>query len=179
MRVISVLCICLGIWANSKQSNTINWEINSVPQWQINNTSYSAQWKIPISKITKIHSTKRPPQEVINYAKQLAAQYRIEAVAILAACYHERGIINWYDDFLCGFGAINNRPSTWNHARFGGWEKQLTRFAKRANNCGYFRIGSQINTLHAQNFARYCYKTEAWQNYSRIIGYIGYFRQFL
>lgn len=182
MKVFLGLIVVFGVWVQAKDDVPINhaqWNIpqNKSMQWNIPKyDSNFVNWSIPkYVYSSKKYTGRKPPQEVVNYAKQIAVQYGIEAAAILAACYHERGIKNWYDDFLCGFGATDDL--NWNKSRWGGWQKQIRLFAKRANRCGYFKVGITITTTHAQNFARYCYKTTAWQNYGRIVSYLHEFRR--
>lgn len=164
MKLLSIFIFIIGYMLSN-----INNPIKEIPQWNIpQNTQVS--WNIPNIDTVKKYNSKQPPKEVVSYVYKIAAKYQIQPAAILAACYHERGIKNWYDPFLCGFGATDNL--NWNMSKWGGWQKQIRLFAKRANNCGYFKIGTHITKHHAQNFARHCYKTTAWQNYGRIVNYI-------
>lgn len=187
MKLLSVVVLIIGYIVNNIDNTTDNIDnalsnidnTTGVPQWNIPqniNHANHVKWNIPNIGITtnKRYKSKRPPSDVAMYVRSIAAKYQIQPAAILAACYHERGIKNWYDPFLCGFGATDDL--NWNKSKWGGWQKQIRLFAKRANRCGYFKVGTNITIQHAQMFAKNCYKTTAWQNYGRIVNYINGFK---
>ena len=149
----------------------LNWRLP-----EISNNDNLLNWKLPVNiTTTKYSKTKVPPQDVIAYARRLAIQFNIVPAVILGACYHERMLLNWYDDFACGFGAISNNRRDWK-AKYSGWQRQMRLFAKRANRCNMFR--SLPNVYNAQMFAKNCYKTEAWRNYSKVANYTKIFNRY-
>ena len=161
----------------TKQNNDVNELLN----WRLPKQTVSSNdllnWQLPtITQSSVKHSrTKVPPQDLIIYARQLGQRYNIVPSVILGACYHERMLLNWYDDFACGFGAISSNRKDWKR-KYAGWQRQMRLFAKRANRCNMFR--TLPTAYQAQMFAKNCYKTEDYSHYKRVAGYTRNFNKY-
>lgn len=106
---------------------------------------------------------KNAPQDVINLARQ-HTDNEMQAKFLLSLCYHERGIKNWYDNYLCGYGATDTK---W-YSKYAGWQKQLSYSGTKVR--GWFR-NKTINHDTTLGFAKYAYGTTDWQHYSRVWEY--------
>ncbi len=100
------------------------------------------------------------PNQINALATKYGNRYGVEPAVFLAIACHERACAKgWYDNYVFGFGAYDQKP--WG-ARFSGWKTQWSYAAPRI---GRFFSRNTPTPENFQVFARDIYKTTAWKNY--------------
>lgn len=137
----------------SQQRNWVMSDLNNYPLYTVKQSS--------VVRGRRVGNMRIPPQDVIDSAF-LYTNTREQAYFLLSLCYHERGIKNWYDDFLCGYGATD---TVW-ISKYKGWKNQL-RFAARHKVNKYFK-NRRVNLVTTLGFAKHSYGTTDWEHYSTV-----------
>jgi hypothetical protein len=142
---------------------------------------------LPTFNNYQIHSnpyrSKTPPQDVVNYlTNTIKVRYPSVPVWVyLAICYHERGIKNWRDNHLCGYGSYDGAKTGWKSSN--GWKYQIDNLARiihRDRHTGRFQGANTGLTCHEyQMFAKHSWKTTDWQNHCKSATYAQHFKRVL
>jgi hypothetical protein len=133
-----------------------------------NKMSFKVDYNRPLTPLTmagniSFYKSKTAPLDVVELARKHTNNEQ-QAKFLLALCYHERGIKNWYDNYLCGYGATD---TVW-YSKYSGWQKQLSYAGHRVRKW----FGNRdINYNTTLGFAKYSYGTTDWKHYSQVWKY--------